>query len=107
MPILDRSCFNQFVPIPLYKRIVKCLVEVQGKNGVVIIIMGTDSSTENFILHLASKHGITEETHKRKIQEMGKNKKGSQQITITHMLRSNPAIKNRRDQKFGKRSMTY
>ena len=77
------------------------MVEVQGKNGMKECghIMGTDSSTGNFILHLASKHGITEETHKRKKQEIGENKKGSQQ-TITHMLRSNPATKNRRDQKF-------
>jgi len=95
------SYFDQFVPISPYKRIVKCLVEVQGKNGMKECghIMGTDSSTGNFILHLASKHGITEETHKRKKQEIGENKKGSQQ-TITHMLRSNPATKNRRDQKF-------
>src|SRR6266542_1218358 len=66
------SYFDQFVPIPPYKRIVKCLVEVQGENGMKECghIMGTDSSTGNFILHLASKHDITEETHKRKIQEM-------------------------------------
>ena len=95
------SYFDQFVPIPPYKRIVKCLVEVQGENGMKECghIMGTDSSTGNFILHLASKHSITEETHKRKKQEIGENKKGRQQ-TITHMLRSNPAIKKRRDQKF-------
>jgi hypothetical protein len=61
--------------------------------------MGTDSLTGNFILHLACKHGITEETHKRKTQEMGKDKKGDQQ-TIIHMLWTNPAIKNRHDQKF-------
>ncbi|CAB4421799.1 unnamed protein product [Rhizophagus irregularis] len=62
-------------------------------------IMGTDSSTGNFIVHLACKHGITEETHKRKTQEMGKDKKGNQ-LTITHMLRTNPAVKNCHDQKF-------
>lgn len=93
--------FDQFVPIPPYKRIVKCLVEVQRENGMEECghIMGTDSSTGNFIVHLACKHGITEETHKRKTQEMGKDKKGNQ-LTITHMLRTNPAIKNCRDQKF-------
>jgi hypothetical protein len=58
------------------------LVEVQGENGMEECghIMGTDSSTGNFIVHLACKHGITEETHKRKTQEMGKDKKGNQQI---------------------------
>jgi hypothetical protein len=38
-------------------------------------IIGTDNSTGNFIFHLASKYGITEETHKRKIQKIRKNKK--------------------------------
>jgi hypothetical protein len=81
------SYFDQFIPILPYKRIVKCLVEVQGENGMKECgyIMGTDSLTGNFILHLACKHGITEETHKRKTQEMGKDKKGDQQ-TIIHML---------------------
>ncbi|CAB4421802.1 unnamed protein product [Rhizophagus irregularis] len=93
--------FDQFVPILPYKRIVKCLVEVQRENGMEECghIMGTDSSTGNFIVHLACKHGITEETHKRKTQEMGKDKKGNQ-LTITYMLRTNPAVKNRHDQKF-------
>ncbi|PKY48011.1 hypothetical protein RhiirA4_421853 [Rhizophagus irregularis] len=39
--------FNQFVSIPPYKRIVKCLVKVQRENGMEECghIMGTDSST--------------------------------------------------------------
>ena len=48
---------------------------------------------------MACKHGITEEIHKRKTQEMGKDKKGNQQ-TIIHMLWTNTAIKNCHDQKF-------
>jgi hypothetical protein len=41
--------WSYFDPILPYKRIVKCLVEVQGENGMKKCghIMGTDSSTEN------------------------------------------------------------
>ncbi|GES73116.1 zinc finger BED domain-containing protein 1-like [Rhizophagus clarus] len=82
--------FDQSVPIPLYKRIVKCLVEVQGENEMKECghIMGTDSSTGNFILHLACKHGITEQTHKINKQEVEKDKEGNQQ-TIIHIIRDN------------------
>ncbi|GES92535.1 zinc finger BED domain-containing protein 1-like [Rhizophagus clarus] len=42
-------------------------IEVQGENRMKECghIMGTDSSTGNFILYLVCKHGITEQTHKR------------------------------------------
>jgi hypothetical protein len=92
------SYFNQFVPIPPYKRIVQCLVQEENGTKECGHIMGTDNSTGNFISHLA-KHNITEETHKRKMQEIKENKKDSQ-LTIPQMLRSNPVIKNRRDHKF-------
>ena len=95
------SYFDQFIPIPPYKRIVKCLVEIQ-EDGIKECghIMGTDSSTGNFISHLV-KHHITEETHNRKIKEVSVSEsKKTNQPTIIQMLRSNPAIKNRCDQKF-------
>ena len=48
--------FDQYEPIKQYKRIVKCLVQVQRKNGVESCghFMGSDNSTGNFIVHLAS-----------------------------------------------------
>ena len=94
------SYFDQFVPIPPYKRIVKCLVEVQKENGIKECghIMGTDNSTGNFISHLA-KHYITEETHKRKVKEVSESKK-TNQPTIIQMLWFNPAIINCCNQKF-------
>ncbi|GES79445.1 zinc finger BED domain-containing protein 1-like [Rhizophagus clarus] len=65
-------------------------IEVQGENGMKECghIMETDSSTGNFILHLACKHGITEQTHKRNKQEVEKDKKGNQQ-TIIHIIWDN------------------
>jgi hypothetical protein len=47
---VSNGILNNNNPIILpYKRIVKCLVEVQGENGMKKCghIMGTDSSTEN------------------------------------------------------------
>ena len=64
--------------------------------------MGTDSSTGNFIVHLAT-HRITEESHKRNVDEMQK-KNPLSQPRIDEMIRvitmNNPDIKNRRDRKF-------
>ena len=62
--------FDQYKPAGQYKRIVKCLVQVQQKNsaGLCGHFMGSDNSTGNFIAHLAT-HRITEESHKREISE--------------------------------------
>ena len=64
--------------------------------------MGSDSSTGNFILHLAT-HRITEESHKRNMNEMEKKNQLSQP-RVDEMMRAiiinNPEIKNRQDRKF-------
>ena len=64
--------------------------------------MGTDSSTGNFIVHFAT-HRITEESHKRNIDEMQK-KNLLLQPHINEMIQAitmnNPDIKNHRDRKF-------
>jgi len=54
--------FDQYKSFAQYKRIVKCLAQVQRKNGIELCnhFMGSDGSTGNFILHLAT-HRITEE----------------------------------------------
>src|ERR1043166_571494 len=54
--------FDQYVPIPSYKRIVRCLVEIQGEDGIKECghMIGTDGSTGNCISHLA-KHSIRSE----------------------------------------------
>ena len=96
--------FDQYKPISQYKRIVKCLVQVQRKNGIKPCghFMGSDSSTGNFILYLAT-HRITEESHKRNMNEMEKKNQLSQP-RVDEMMRAiiinNPEIKNRRDRKF-------
>src|SRR3954464_4769570 len=60
--------------------------------------MGSDNSTGNFIVHLAS-HRITEESHKRKMSEIRNNSQLSQP-RIDEIIRNNPDIKNNRDRKF-------
>ncbi|CAB5330942.1 unnamed protein product [Rhizophagus irregularis] len=92
--------FDQYEPIEQYKRIVKCLVQVQRKNGVESCghFMGSDNSTGNFIVHLAS-HRITEESHKRRMGEIRKNNQLSQ-TRIDEIIRNNPDVKNCRDRKF-------
>src|SRR3990170_7580455 len=71
--------FDQYEPAGQYKRIVKCLVQVQQKNGVGPCghFMGSDNSTGNFIAHLAT-HRITEESHKREVSEAQNNRQLSQ-----------------------------
>ena len=66
--------FDQYEPTEQYKRIVKCLVQVQRKNGVEQCdhFMGSNNSTGNFIVHLAT-HRITEESHRRKMKEIQNN----------------------------------
>ena len=63
--------------------------------------MSSDGSIGNFIVHLST-HRVTEESHKRKIQEIQNNGKLCKltQPCIDEMIRSNPIIKNNRDQKF-------
>ncbi|CAB4490130.1 unnamed protein product [Rhizophagus irregularis] len=92
--------FNQYEPIKQYKRIVKCLVQVQRKNGVKSCghFMSSDNSTGNFIVHLAL-HRITEESHKRRMSEIRKNNQLSQ-TRIDEIIRNNPDVKNCRDRKF-------
>lgn len=92
--------FDQYRPTEQYKRIVKCLVQVQRKNGAELCghFMGSDNSTGNFIVHLAT-HRITEESHKRKMNEIQKNSQLSQ-TRIDEIIRNNPDIKNCRDRKF-------
>jgi hypothetical protein len=95
--------FDQYKPIAPYRRIVKCLVEVQRKNGIEICghFMGTDSSTGNFISHLGT-HRITEESYRRNMAEMQKRNQ-LLQPRVDEMMRqiitNNPEIKIRRDRK--------
>ena len=60
--------------------------------------MGSDNSTGNFIVHLAS-HRITEESHKRRMGEIRKNNQLSQ-TRIDEIIRNNPDVKNCQDRKF-------
>jgi len=92
--------FDQYEPIKQYKRIVKWLVQVQRKNGVESCghFMGSDNSTGNFIVHLAS-HRITEESHKRRMGEIQKNNQLSQ-TRIDEIIQNNPDVKNCWDRKF-------
>jgi hypothetical protein len=91
--------FDQYKPIGQYKRVVKCLVQVQKKNGVEPCghFMGSDNSTGNFIAHLAT-HRITEESHRRKMNEAQNNQVS--QPRIDEIIRNNPNIKNNRDRRF-------
>ncbi|CAB5394103.1 unnamed protein product [Rhizophagus irregularis] len=92
--------FDQYKPVGQYKRIVRCLAQVQRKNGAEQCghFMGSDNSTGNFIAHLAT-HRITEESHKRKMNEVQNNGQLSQ-LRIDEIIRNNPDIKNNRDRKF-------
>jgi len=94
------SYFDQYEPTEQYKRIVKCLVQVSRKNGPEPCghFMGSDNSTGNFIVHLAT-HRVTEESHKRKMNEIRNNSQLSQP-RIDEIIRNNPDIKNYRDRKF-------
>jgi hypothetical protein len=60
--------------------------------------MGSDNSTGNFIVHLAT-HRITEESHKRRMSEIQTNNQLSQP-RIDEIIRNNPDIKNSQDRKF-------
>ncbi|CAB5362683.1 unnamed protein product [Rhizophagus irregularis] len=73
------SYFEQYEPTEQYRRIVKCLVQVQQKNGVESCshFMGSDNSTGNFIVHLST-HRITEESHRRRMSEIRNNNQLSQ-----------------------------
>jgi hypothetical protein len=94
------SYFDQYEPIGQFKRIVRCLVQVQRKNGAEPCghFMGSDNSTGNFITHLTT-HRITEESHKRKMIEIRNNGQVSQ-LRIDEIIRNNPNIKSNRDRKF-------
>ncbi|CAB4482262.1 unnamed protein product [Rhizophagus irregularis] len=94
------SYFEQYEPTEQYRRIVKCLVQVQQKNGVESCshFMGSDNSTGNFIVHLST-HRITEESHRRRMSEIRNNNQLSQ-TRIDEIIRNNPDIKNSRDRKF-------
>ncbi|GBC31457.2 zinc finger BED domain-containing protein 1-like [Rhizophagus irregularis DAOM 181602=DAOM 197198] len=94
------SYFEQYEPTEQYRRIVKCLVQVQQKNGVEPCshFMGSDNSTGNFIVHLST-HRITEESHRRRMSEIRNNNQLSQ-TRIDEIIRNNPDIKNSRDRKF-------
>ncbi|CAB5131700.1 unnamed protein product [Rhizophagus irregularis] len=94
------SYFEQYEPTEQYRRIVKCLVQVQRKNGVEPCshFMGSDNSTGNFIVHLST-HRITEESHRRRMSEIRNNNQLSQ-TRIDEIIRNNPDIKNSRDRKF-------
>ncbi|CAB5385280.1 unnamed protein product [Rhizophagus irregularis] len=89
--------FDQYKPVGQYKRIVRCLAQVQRKNGAEQCghFMGSDNSTGNFIAYLAT-HRITEESHKRKMNEVQNNGQLSQ-LRIDEIIRNNPDIKNNRD----------
>ena len=60
--------------------------------------MGSDNSTGNFIVHLAT-HRITGKSHKRKMDEIRNNSQLSQP-RIDEIIRNNPDIKSCRDRKF-------
>src|SRR2546421_6439326 len=91
--------FDQYKPVGQYKRVVRCLVQVQRKNGIEPCghFMGSDNSTGNFIVHLAT-HRITEESHKRRMSEIQANQLS--QPRIDEIIQNNPDIKNCRDRKF-------
>ncbi|CAG8740951.1 10067_t:CDS:2 [Funneliformis caledonium] len=59
----------------------QCLVQVQRKNGAEPCghFLGSDNSTGNFIVHLAT-HRITEESHERKMNEIRNNNQVSQPV---------------------------
>jgi hypothetical protein len=79
--------FDQYEPTEQYKRIVKCLVQVQRKNGVEQCdhFMGSNNSTGNFIVHLAT-HRITEESHRRKMKEIQNNSGQLSQLRIDEII---------------------
>ena len=92
--------FDQYKPVGQYKRIVRCLVQVQRKNSTKLYgyFMGSNNSISNFIVHLAT-YWITEESHKRKMNEVQNNDQVSQ-LCIDEMIWNNPNIKSNRDWKF-------
>ena len=61
--------------------------------------MGSDNSTGNFIVHLAT-HRIIEESHRRKMKEIQNNSGQLSQLHIDEIIRNNPDIKRCRDRKF-------
>ncbi|CAG8766600.1 5583_t:CDS:2 [Funneliformis caledonium] len=85
--------FDQYKPVRQYKRVVRCLVQVQRKNGAELCdhFLGSDNSTGNFIVYLAI-HRITKESHERKMNEIRNNNQVSQPC-IDEMIRNNPNIK--------------
>ncbi|CAG8557064.1 12796_t:CDS:2 [Racocetra fulgida] len=92
------SYYQRYEPVLPYRTIVSCLVEVNKnhKNELCGHIMGSvDSSTGNYIRHLATRHGITESSHKKKTK-----KPQSSQLKIDQIIYSNPEHKRRKDQKF-------
>ena len=60
--------------------------------------MGSDNSTGNFIVHLAT-HWITEKSHKRRMSEIQTNNQLSQPH-IDEIIQNNPDIKNCQNRKF-------
>lgn len=92
------SYYQRYEAVPPYKTIVSCLVEVHKNNKSELCghLMGSvDSSTGNYIGHLATRHGITESSHNKKIKQPL-----SSQLQIDKMIYGNPERKRRLDQKF-------
>ena len=85
--------FEQYEPIEQYKRIVRCLVQVQQNDGAEPCghFMSSDNSTRNFIVHLVT-HRITEESHRRKMNEIWNNGQLSQP-RIDEIIQNNSDIK--------------
>ncbi|CAG8647173.1 9489_t:CDS:2, partial [Racocetra fulgida] len=92
------SYYQRYEAVPPYKTIVSCLVEVHKNNKSELCghLMGSvDSSMRNYIGHLATRHGITESSHNKKIKQPL-----SSQLQIDKMIYGNPERKRRLDQKF-------
>ncbi|RIB21592.1 hypothetical protein C2G38_2176182 [Gigaspora rosea] len=92
------SYYQRYEAVPLYKTIVSCLVEVHKNNKSELyghFMRSVDSSTGNYIGHLAIRHGITESSHNKKIKQPL-----FSQLQIDKIIYSNPERKRRLDQKF-------
>ncbi|CAG8529945.1 19552_t:CDS:2 [Racocetra persica] len=90
------QCYKAILP---YKTIVSCLVEIYrntSKSELCGHIIGSvDSSTGNYIRHLATQHSITESSYNEKTK-----KSQPSQLQIDQMIYNNPECKRRKDQKF-------
>ncbi|CAG8659829.1 7175_t:CDS:1, partial [Cetraspora pellucida] len=92
--------YQRYEAVPPYKTIASCLVKIYKSNTnekeLCGHIMGSvDSSTGNYIGHLATRHGITESSHNEKTK-----KSQPLQLQIDQMVYNNPEYKRCKDQKF-------